>query len=390
MERLLRIGFDLFITSFTSIISWLFIGIVIDKNLSNVFTLTYPLQCLMGIIISVFGVGANICVYKDKNKFAADNGIFYGIILACIIYIFFSINSDNYISFMNFDKNIYSIFCKYSILQILAQTILQLIVTKLYYLEKNKKANLIVVLFNLTNFLMLIITSLIFQNQILITSITLISLFLFDIVLFFKIITKINFKLNLKNCVKYDCVSCSISIMFFIIYLIGLSNSFAYGKIYINAITFATLITDTQWDMSNAIKIAAKIDIVKKKFNYNYHLKNALTFTIILIISVMVMGVLLYPIYKPQISIVTIFILMHFCDFIMMPFKNIKICYLELEYSPCIITFNTLVAFGIRTAISMISTPFCTILGQVCSSIYEFIYSNIIYKNYLVKIKNEI
>lgn len=59
MKRLLRIGFDIFITSFTSIISWFLIGIIIDKNLTNVFSLTYPLQCLMGIIVSIFGVGAN-------------------------------------------------------------------------------------------------------------------------------------------------------------------------------------------------------------------------------------------------------------------------------------------------------------------------------------------
>ena len=76
MKRLLRIGFNIFITSYTSIMSWFLIGMIIDKSLINVFSLTYPLQCLSGVIVSIFGVGANICVYRDNDKNAADNGIF--------------------------------------------------------------------------------------------------------------------------------------------------------------------------------------------------------------------------------------------------------------------------------------------------------------------------
>ena len=50
-------------------------------------------------------------------------------------------NSNSYIIFMNMDNSIYKTFCMYSIFQIFCQTILQLILTKLYYKEENKKAN---------------------------------------------------------------------------------------------------------------------------------------------------------------------------------------------------------------------------------------------------------
>lgn len=383
MKRLLRIGFDIFITSFTSIISWFLIGIIIDKNLTNVFSLTYPLQCLMGIIVSIFGVGANICVHKDKNKNAADNGIFFGLIISIIIFSFIAINSNYYIDFMNMNKKIYIVFCNYSIIQILLQTILQLIVTKLYYLEKNKQANLAVALFNTINFFVLIITALISNNQLITSIVTLLVLLIFDLILLFKSVNKIDFKLNLKNCFKYDSVSCSISIMFFIIYLFGFSNSFSFGEEYVIAITFATLVTDMQWDMCGAIKTVAKIDIVKKKFDYTYHFKNALKFTTILVTSVLLMSIIMYPIYKPQIIIVGIFILLHLYDFVITPFKNIKICYLELEYSATKTTINTIIAYILRTILSLLPTPFCTILGQTCSSTYEFIYSKVTYKKAL-------
>ena len=141
MKRLLRIGFDIFITSFTPIITWFLIGIIINKDLINVFSLTYPLQCLMGIIISIFGVGANVSGIRDKNKNSANNGILYGIIISIILFGLIALNSKHYINFMNMNEDIYLIFCTYSILQILLQTVLYLILTKLYYLELNKKAN---------------------------------------------------------------------------------------------------------------------------------------------------------------------------------------------------------------------------------------------------------
>lgn len=91
------------------------------------------------------------------------------------------------------------------------------------------------------------------------------------------------------------------------------------------------------------------------------------------------MSFIIYPIYNPDIFIVFIFIALHMIDFLMVPFTDIKICYLELEYSSMKIATNTLIAYIIRTIISLTPTPFCTIIGQLCSSIYEFIYSNITY-----------
>ena len=382
MKRLLRIGFDIFITSFTPIITWFLIGIIINKDLINVFSLTYPLQCLMGIIISIFGVGANVSGIRDKNKNSANNGILYGIIISIILFGLIALNSKHYINFMNMNEDIYLIFCTYSILQILLQTVLYLILTKLYYLELNKKANKISFLFNIINFITLIGIAFVTKNQLLTSIITLFILAIFDIILFVKSIDKIDFKLNLKNCFKYDSVSCSMNFMYFIIYLFGLSNSFSFGEKYVVAITFATLITDIQWDVSAAVKNVAKIDIVKEKFDYIEHFKNAIKFTLLLIISVLLMGLIIYPIYNPNLLIVCIFIFLHIIDFAMTPFKNIKMCYLEIEYSPTKTTINTIIAYIIRTVISLLPTPFCTIMGQICSSVYELIYAKVTYRKF--------
>ena len=54
MKRLLRISFDLSLLSFIPIISWFLLGIIVDENLINIFTLTYPLQYIYYIIRSIF------------------------------------------------------------------------------------------------------------------------------------------------------------------------------------------------------------------------------------------------------------------------------------------------------------------------------------------------
>lgn len=393
MKRLFRVSFDILITSIVPIISWFLLGIILDNNLINVFSLTYPLQCIMGMIIAIFGTGANISIYKDKNKNAANNGIFYGTLLSVLIYGFIIFNSDKYIKFMNMDITTYKTFCIYSTFQIFCHTILQLILTKLYYKEENKKANKIAVLFNAINFITLISAAIITKNQLITAIITGFIIFLMDSILLFKNIEKIDFKINIKNCFKYNSVAFSVSFMFFIMYLFGFSNSFEYGEQYMVAITFATLVTDMQWDITDAVKTVAKVDIAKKKFNYKEHFKNAVKLYSLLILSVLLMAIIMYPFYRPDLKIASIFISLHILDFMIGPFTEIKICFLQLEDSALKMTLNMIIAYIIRTAMSFLPTPFCTIIGQMSSSIYEFICTKINYRKYennFIKNKEEL
>lgn len=393
MKRLLRVSFDILVTSIVPIISWFLLGIVLDNNLINIFSLTYPLQCLMGMIVAIFGVGANISIYKDENKNAGDNGIFYGTIFCILIYGFIILNSSKYIKFMNMDSTIYKTFCVYSILQIFYQTILQLVLTKLYYKDENKKANKISIFFNIVNFITVIITAIITKSQFITVLVTSIIMFFIDMVILVKNIGKIDFKINLKNCFKYNSVSFSVSFMFFLIYLFGFSNSFEYGEQYMIAITFATLITDMQWDITDAVKTVAKVDIAKEKFVYKEHLRNAIKLYGLLILSVLIMFLIAYPFYKPDLGIVSIFISLHILDFMLGPFIEIKICFLQLEDSALKMTSNMIIAYLIRTLVSFTPTPFCTIIGQMSSTCYELVCTKINYRKYENKnnmIDNEI
>ena len=379
MKRLLRISFDLSLLSFIPVISWFLLGIIVDKNLINIFTLTYPLQFIYYIIKSIFSTGANISKEKDKNKDAVMSGLILGTIVSIIIFTIILLNVDNYISFMNMDISTYKNFTIYSILQLFICLEFAMMQDKLYYEEKNKLANKHSLVFNLLNFILLIGTALITKNQIIIISTTLIPLAIYTLYIYIKNSNKFKFNINLLICIKYDSVELFNNIAFFLIFLFGLSNALEYGEMYATALTFIALITDTQWDTFDAIKEAATIDISKRKFNYIEHRNNAYKLLGILFGTSLMMFAFLFGFYDLDFKITMIYFSFEIVNFLIYPIYRIKTCYLQLEYSAFKITSNKIIASILRMFMSLLKTPFCTGIGQVCSSIYQFITVSIMF-----------
>lgn len=379
MKRLLRISFDLSLLSFIPIISWFLLGIIVDKNLINIFTLTYPLQFIYYIIKSIFSTGANISKEKDKNENAVMSGLVLGTIVSIIIFTIILFNIDNYISFMNMDVSTYKNFTIYSILQLFICLEFAMMQDKLYYEEKNKLANKHSLVFNLLNFILLIGTSLITKNQVIIIATTLIPLAIYTLYIYIKNSNKFKFNINVLKCIKYDSVELFNNIAFFLIFLFGLSNALEYGKMYATALTFIALITDTQWDTFDAIKAAATIDISKRKFNYIEHRNNAYKLSGILFGTSLIMFVLLYGFYDLDFKITMLYFSFEIVNFLIYPIYRIKTCYLQLEYSAFKITSNKIIASILRMFMSLLKTPFCTGIGQVCSSVYQLITVSIMF-----------
>mgnify|MGYP005749962105 FL=1 len=385
MKRLLKISFDLSLLSFIPIISWFLLGIIVDKNLINIFTLTYPLQFIYYILKSIFSIGANINKEKDNNQNAVMSGMVIGTIISITIFSIILINIDNYINFMNMDIHTYKIFTIYSVLQLFISLEFAMILNKLYYEEKNILANKYSLIFNLLNFILLIGASLITKNQIVIITTTLIPLALFTMYIYIKNSDKFKLQLDIIKCIKYDSVELFNNIAFFLIFLFGLSNALEFGEQYAIALTFVALITDTQWDTADAIVIAATIDISKNNFNYKYHISNAYKLLGILFLTTLFMFVCLYGFYDLDFKITMVYFSFEIVNFMIYPIYRIKTCYLQLEWSAFKTTSNKICASILRMIISLFKTPFCTGIGQVCSSIYQFISVSIFFKlNYNV------
>ena len=384
MNRLLRISFDTLLTSVTPILSWFLLGILVDKNLINIFSLIYPMQFVISAIKSIFGTGANISAIRDKNKESIFSGVVLGSILGIIILGAIVLNIDKYIAFMNMDIETYKTFAMYGLIQMFLQLLLNLSLCKLYYENDNKRANKYSFCFNLINFSFLIIMSIITKKQIIIASISIIITTIFTIVMMTKLVEKTKFKINLINCIKYDSVYLFAEISMFIIYLFGFKNSFNFGEKYILATSFATLITDTQWDISNTIKTVAQIDIAKRLFSYKEHMKNSRKLIYLLIISTFIMGLILYPSYKVDITATLLIVGIELISLYMYPTYITKLTYIQLEYSALKATISKQISNILRICCSFIPSPFCTSIGLAVSVIYQLMSTQyIIHKNKL-------
>lgn len=376
MKRLLRISFDLAIFSLVPILSWFMLGIIVDKNLVNVFTLTYPLQFIWALIKSIFGTGANINKEKDKNENAVLSGMTLGIIIGFIIFGIFACNVKNYIEFMNMDCEMYKEFAIYSIFQLYIQLVFSFVLEKLYYEGKEKLANKYCIQLNLLNFIVLILSAIILKNKVSIVIVTLLSIFIYTLIVTIKQYRKFKFEICILKYIQYESVNIVNNILFFLIFLFGLSNALEFGEKYILALNFVALITDTQWDSFEAISTVAKIDISKGTFNYKYHKKNAYKLLGILLFIVFAMLFISYQFYNLDLGITLIYLSFELINFSIYPIYTIKTCYLQLEKVAKKVTLNKSFVGILRMIASFLKTPYCTGIGQVTSSIYQFITVN--------------
>ena len=353
MKRLLRIAINSAIFSFIPILSWFCLGLLVDKNLVNVFTLTYPLQFIWTLLKSIFATGPNISKEKDKDENAVLSGMTAGIIVGLIIFGLFAIFS--------------------------------FVLEKLYFEGKEKKANKYCTQLNLLNFIILIVTAIFTKNKTIIVAITLISIAIYTLIVTIKQYKKFKFKLHIIKYIKYESVEIADNILFFLIFLFGLSNAMEFGEKYTVALNFVALITDTQWDSFEAISTVAKIDISKNEFNYKEHRNNAYKLEGVLLATTFIMLLISYKFYNLDLRITLIYLSFELINFIIYPVYRIKTCYLQLVKLAKKVTENKITAGILRFLISLLKTPYCTGIGQVTSSLYQFLTVNIMFnKNFAI------
>ena len=378
MKRLLKISLDKLINAAASIIVCLILSIFVDKSLFSLLLISYPIFYLSNAIFSIFSTGANISKVNG-NKNDVLSGMTFGIIFSLIAFGFILFNVDNYINFIGIKTS--SLFVIYIIIFIFLQGLLNIVLAKLYYEEKNKLANIYSGIFYSLNTLLILLTSILFENAYLIIVPTIIVLFVFTSYLIIKSYEKFKLSFNILKWIKYDSTELVASIFLGIAFLFGINNAVSYGEKYALALTLVATMTDVQWDVFGAISVVAKIDISKNSFDYKKHLKNAYLLVALIVISIFVLFLILLNVYKFNIVIVLIYLSFHVFDFLITPLFEIKTVQLQLKSSAALTTTNKLVARIVRLILSFLKTPYCTVIAQVLASMYQIITVNIMYKN---------
>lgn len=391
MKRLINVASGLFSLSIFPVLSWILLGITLnDTNISNVFSLTYPLQFAWNLIFIFFGTAVNIKKYKEnKNDDIVFSGIVWGSIFGFMFFGIIAIFADNYITFMNMDPKIYHNFCLYSLGNLFFQLVFSLIMEKLYFENKEKLANLHSFCYNFLSFAVLIITSLITKNHIIIISLPLIAVLIYMVGLIIWQFKKFKIKFNFFTCFKYELAGLSTKIFSFLIYLFGFKNAFFFGSEYIVAINFVAMITDALWDSFGAISKCAKVDISQNNFKFKESLKNGLLLISLGTTLSIVAFFSLFNTFNVTLTIGLIVLSFQIFDYFLSLFIFTVLPFLQLEYSATKIALVDIIAQTVRIILSVIlPTAYCTQFGQITASIILFsVYLAIIFKKY--KLEND-
>ncbi|MBQ7307849.1 MAG: hypothetical protein IJW82_04890 [Clostridia bacterium] len=355
--------------------------IVGDNRISNVFSITYAVQFIYSTLKRLFVSGANILKEKENNPNSVWNSIFWGTIFSTLIFAIPLIFVDKYIAFFGQDVEFYRIYVFYGIALLFLQTLFSFIIEKLYFEDKEKIANIHLFAFNLTTFLVLIISSFIIKNTLVSLLFTLFVLLIYIICLYIWQFEKFKIEFDFLNNFKYEASEIFSSLFLLIIYFFGYKIAFSAGTDYLNALNIVALCTDTQWDMTEAISTVAKVDISKGRFEYKKQVKNAYIYSLVLITSSIIMTLILSYFNDIVLPIVLVYLSFQIVDLLLYPIENILLTYTQLEYSSILTSALTLTMNGIRTILSLIIfSPFCTDIAQLFEGVAMFI-SFIIIKN---------
>lgn len=374
MKRLLQISLDIFLTSICPIIIWIALGLIINKEISNVLIITYPLQFFYMIFTEIFSVGPNITDSKSSIKNIVYSNMLFGTVLVLLITIILTINIDKYLLFFNLETSVYHYYAIYSVFIMFFGFLMQLISQKLYYENKNTLSNKINTCFNITNLSCIVILSLIIKN-----CLSVILTILIDAILIAYYYCKnvklvkpnLMFKKNIKN-VSFNIIG---NFGMLLIYLTGIQNSVSYGTKYLTAINFDSLTSDTQWDMLSSISTVSKIDISKDNFNYKKSLKDAYKLLGLLLVSIIMMNISLYWFYKPDLKIYIIIVIIQIIDMVLNVPAIIKWNYLQIKDNNQKHNISYITCRILRLLCSFLPTGFCTYIGQLVSGTYKYIYS---------------
>lgn len=375
MKRLFKIGSGIFIHSVIPILSWIILSYVLnDERISNVFSIIYAIQFIQLIIKNLFGSGANIRKERENNTNAIYNGIFWGTIFSSMIFAILLIFVDEYITFFGLEVQFYRIYVIYGISLMYLQVLLSLIIEKMYFEYKEKKANILLFTFNLTAFLLLIFLNLIIPNTLIALLLTLGVLLVYVACLYIWQFEKFKIDFSFFKNFKYESANIVQSMFMLFIYLFGYKNVFFLGEKYLIALNIVTLCTDTQWDMLDAITTVTKVDVSKKKFEYKKILSDSYIYTSILVISSIVMTFILVLTREVVIIPCLIYLIIQMIDMFLYAYQIIMSNFIQLEYSPKVNTFIQLTLLGIRTIIAtLLISPYCTELAQLINCVLGFV-----------------
>ena len=349
------------------LLTWILLGIIVKSEIANVFSLTYPLQFIYVFLILVFAVGANITARKIRDKNVVGTNLVVGTVVIGGVTALICLMIDGYLEWMGVEAETYHDFSIYCIIRCFLTSVIQMISQKLYYDNEIKRTNTMNIIYGLVDFMMIVGLSAVVDN-------------VFAIVV--TLLTDATIVMdNVKN-TSFEILD-NLGMLFS--YGLGLANSFSYGKEFLNAINFETLVTDAQWDMLNeSVGTVAKVDITERKLNYKKLRNEAWGLVGIFAGTTLIMTIVLYWYYRPELWILAVLLVVQFVDMIVCVTNDLRLGYMQIRDNRIIHNGMILLTRGVRIACALIPTGFCVYIGQLVSTFLKYVYARWVCRKFKV------
>lgn len=356
MKQLIKIAATDSLQSLLPILMWYVVGTAYgDTDYFNIFTLTYAYQFIYCIIYYNLVIGT--IQYERKKNLDNTDYSHSAILLSALIYLIINLcifyNIDNIFIQLNVNSKYTNMYI-FSIICLNMDMIVCGICKTLQYKEDNKKAFILTTIYYIIRILLVVISRLVFDNQLYSLILNTILLALVVLIICIKHIKIKKIRINIFKGVKYQISTLPNNIGMLVIYLFGLTD--INGTVhFLASYNIMAMCTDTQWDiLYSAIDTKTSLEIC----NGNYEkkkkqmLKQAITYSILLMISSIIM-IIIMRLTKPFNIKTTVVLFIIEC--ITFPLYAIRYTYeswLRLEYSGIWITIISTAVYIIRITLS--------------------------------------
>lgn len=375
MKRLYKIGTGIFIQSISTIVVWFLLSVITgDKNISNVFSIIYPLQFIQLLLRDYFATGGNIRKEKENNPDVVYTSMFLGIISCIICFVLPIIFLDEYIIFFGLNPSDYRLFVLYGFVFLFLQNLVMILVEKLYFEDKENLALIRNVTFNVMNIVLVSILMLITKNSILSIAVTLGILAVYVIEILVKSFKKFKFNFSPYLNLKYTSGNLSAGILMFLIYFFGLRTTFNAGPEFMIAFNLVAQCTDAQHDANKAVATVAKVDIAKDRLDYIKSLKNSFFYILSLVASSIILFFSLFWFYGVSLGIGLIYLSFEIIMMLLFAYLQVIRPYCQLVISSLATAIIYTVGYLTQFVLSVIlQTPFCIGFAQTGCFILQLI-----------------
>lgn len=400
-KRILNIAKTDALQSFLPIILWYIVGYIYkDRDLSNIFSLTYYFQFIYAIVYDVILVGTVKYTKKNKDNSldAPYSAIITGALIMFSIVIGIGLNIDVLLAYFDASSK-YQYFYILALIYISTDYVICGISKILQYLGKHNDAFKITVIYHSVRigsiFVAKIINDIVDKNNyitsLVVAGTCIITFSLYAITKYCKIH---KFVFNCFKGIFIEAPSIVYGIMMFIIYFFGFQKAAVGSASFLAAYNISTMCTDTQWDILHcSIDTNTSVQLCDGSFEKNkkdiYKASMLYSLTLLLSSFILIMISSIGATFDLKAAL-TMYII-ECITFIWYSAMYVQQSWLKIFYSGKFMVLQVIVGYTMRVFLTFtINSMYRLNIPVFINSIFMFVTTLIMYKYYRKQRRTEV